>query len=316
MERNMEEYCVSLDDFFSIVKSINKEVVLFGASKLGEKAVKVLRKKDIKVKYFCDNDLRKIGKNLIDIEIVDIDRLKYIRKDVIVLITSMYHRNIYCQLKEFDINNVFFINNYEDNLTGDKSINENIKKGFKNQVIIGDNTIISNVASFDFRQELIDRIYVKLGNYCFIENNFIFERNSGKIRIGDRCYIGGSTNLISIDEISIGNDVIISYGCTIYDHNSHSIDWNDRKNDVLNIIDAFQNGNNFIENKDWRNVKTEKVKICDKVWIGFDVVILKGVTIGEGAVIGARSVVTKDVPPYTVVAGNPATIVKKVVEGE
>ena len=47
------------------------------------------------------------------------------------------------------------------------------------------------------------------------------------------------------------------------------------------------------------------------MWIGFDALILKGVHIGEGAIVGARSVVTSNVEPYTVVAGNPAVIVKR-----
>jgi acetyltransferase-like isoleucine patch superfamily enzyme len=46
-------------------------------------------------------------------------------------------------------------------------------------------------------------------------------------------------------------------------------------------------------------------------WIGFDVCVLPGVTIGEGAIVGARSVVAGDVPPYTVVAGNPARVVRR-----
>lgn len=52
------------------------------------------------------------------------------------------------------------------------------------------------------------------------------------------------------------------------------------------------------------------VKICHGAWVGFDAMILKGVTVGEYAVVAARSVVTKDVPPYAVVAGNPARIIK------
>ena len=52
------------------------------------------------------------------------------------------------------------------------------------------------------------------------------------------------------------------------------------------------------------------ITIKDKAWIGFDCIVLKGVTIGEGAVVAAGSVVTKDVPDYAVVAGNPAVIVK------
>jgi galactoside O-acetyltransferase len=58
------------------------------------------------------------------------------------------------------------------------------------------------------------------------------------------------------------------------------------------------------------------VKIEDKVWIGFNSIILKGVTVGEGAIVGAGSVVTKDVPPYTIVAGNPARIIRELTPEE
>ncbi|MBK8021791.1 MAG: hypothetical protein IPK19_10285 [Chloroflexi bacterium] len=58
------------------------------------------------------------------------------------------------------------------------------------------------------------------------------------------------------------------------------------------------------------------IRICDKAWIGFNAVILKGVTIGEGAIVGAGSVVTKDVPAWTVVAGNPARIIREFTEDE
>ena len=58
------------------------------------------------------------------------------------------------------------------------------------------------------------------------------------------------------------------------------------------------------------HVNSAPIRIEDKVWIGMDALILKGVTIGEGSVVAARSVVTKDVPPYSLVAGNPARVVK------
>lgn len=53
-----------------------------------------------------------------------------------------------------------------------------------------------------------------------------------------------------------------------------------------------------------------KIKVCDDVWIGYGATILSGITIGQGAVIAAGSVVTKDVEPYSIVGGNPAKLIK------
>jgi len=64
--------------------------------------------------------------------------------------------------------------------------------------------------------------------------------------------------------------------------------------------------------KDWSNVISKEIIIKDKAWIGFNVIILKGVTIGEGAIVASGSVVTKDVPDFTLVGGNPARIIKSV----
>jgi acetyltransferase-like isoleucine patch superfamily enzyme len=58
-------------------------------------------------------------------------------------------------------------------------------------------------------------------------------------------------------------------------------------------------------------IKNGSVKIGNDVWIGYGVIILPGVSIGDGAVIGAGSVVAKDIPPYSVVVGNPAKVIKK-----
>jgi acetyltransferase-like isoleucine patch superfamily enzyme len=145
-----------------------------------------------------------------------------------------------------------------------------------------------------------------VGTGSIIEGNLFFECENSSISIGENTYIG-SSSVISSEKIDIGSDVLISWGCTIVDHNSHSLDFQKRKNDVKDW---------FIGTKDWSNVVRKPIFIRNNSWIGFNSIILKGVTIGEGAIVGAGSVVTKDVPPYTIVAGNPARIIREIPENE
>ncbi len=120
------------------------------------------------------------------------------------------------------------------------------------------------------------------------------------IKIGDRTFIG-NRSLVAARSIVIGSDVLISWNVTIVDHQSHSIEFAERERDVTEWLHG---------RKDWTHVKVSLVRIGDKVLIGFGASVLPGVTIGEGAVIGACSVITKDVEPWTVDAGNPARVIR------
>lgn len=181
----------------------------------------------------------------------------------------------------------------------------------KGKVDIHPSAILLDSAYFDYRtEEESKRIFID--EESMIGCNFIFESDSGVIKIGKRTFINAGTNIISINEIEIGDDVTIGWNIYIYDHDSHSLDYRFRKDDIERQREDFYANRNFIFNKDWSTVKSAPVKICNKVWIGFNAIILKGVTIGEGAIVAAGAVVTKDVPAWTVVAGNPATIVKKI----
>lgn len=175
------------------------------------------------------------------------------------------------------------------------------------------NSILDKSFGVEFRTER-NSACVEIGDDCILKNKIIFETDSGFVRIGNGCFIGGS-RIISASSIEIGNWVTMAWGITIYDHNSHSLDYRERINDQKQQLADWGSGN-FIKNKNWTVVDKKPIKIGDYAWIGFDAVILKGVTIGDGAIIGARSVVTHDVEPWTVVAGNPARVVKKLAPGE
>lgn len=145
-----------------------------------------------------------------------------------------------------------------------------------------------------------------VGSNSMVSATISFDRDNAMVTIGERTFIGAS-HIVCASLVTIGDDVLISWGCTIVDHNSHSLVWEEREDDVIN----WKNGR-----KDWQHVKISPVHIGNKAWLGFNSIILKGVTIGEGAIVAAGSVVTKDVPPFTIVAGNPARIVRKLLPGE
>ena len=156
--------------------------------------------------------------------------------------------------------------------------------------------------------------YLYIGDDSVVSGSFIFEIASGEITIGNNTFIGGGM-FVCIEGIEIGNDVMISWGCTFIDNNSHSLKWSERKNDVSDWkkgLDEQKIG--FY--KDWSNVKRGKITVKNKAWIGFNCIVMKGVTIGEGAIVAAGSVVTKDVPDWTIVGGNPAKVIKHIPENE
>ncbi len=153
---------------------------------------------------------------------------------------------------------------------------------------------------------------VTIGNDCVINCRIDYESNEGCITIGNNSFVG--SQLICRNNIEIGNDVMIAWGGVIYDHNSHSLDWRNRQKDNQNLVQALNDSKSFYSGKDWSTVKSKPIKICDKAWLGFGVTVLNGVTIGEGAVIGAQSVVREDIPPYAIAYGNPAKVVKYIDE--
>lgn len=148
---------------------------------------------------------------------------------------------------------------------------------------------------------------IAIGENSVVNGDLIINPYGGNIRIGKFCYIGHNSRIQSDTNITIGNDVQISYNVSIIDNNAHEIDSFERVNSTRKILlEGFENI------KERGNIIGKEIIIEDEVWINFNCIILKGVKIGKGAIIGAGSVVTKDVPAYTFAAGNPARIIKNV----
>ena len=148
-----------------------------------------------------------------------------------------------------------------------------------------------------------DRNHIKIGNHCTIGASFIALCN-GTIYVGDNVYIGPNTVIESKENVTIGNNVIIANDVLICDNNNHPTEPEQRLK-MSQCADYLRD-----PLWSWETAASKPVVIKENVWIGRDARILKGVTIGEGSIVALGAIVTHDVPPYSVVAGNPAMVVK------
>ena len=124
-----------------------------------------------------------------------------------------------------------------------------------------------------------------------------------RIIIHPNVYIGDDCLLSCASQIEIGSNALIAHGAQIFDNDSHSVDWQLRQLDWQNRVGL---GGGYVD-----TVQAAPVIVGENTWIGCNSMIFKGVTIGVKSVVAAGSVVTKDVPPLVLVAGNPARIIKQ-----
>lgn len=112
-------------------------------------------------------------------------------------------------------------------------------------------------------------------NCTFRGNDYLRTVKTGELTIGKNCFFNLNVSITCMDRITIGSNCKFANNCVLVDHD------HDYKNDLSQFV-------------------TAPIVIEDNVWLGANVVVLKGVTIGRGAVIAAGSIVSKDVPPNTV----------------
>jgi acetyltransferase-like isoleucine patch superfamily enzyme len=131
---------------------------------------------------------------------------------------------------------------------------------------------------------------VHIGDNVLIERKVRFSiGEKARVYIGDDSYVGDGTHILALEEVAIGRGCAISWDVLFMDSSSHP----------------------FASQGEELRTLIGPIIVEDHVWIGCRAVILKGVTIGEGAVVANNAVVTRDVPPRTLVGGNPARVIKE-----
>jgi len=178
-----------------------------------------------------------------------------------------------------------------------------------NPVSMGHNSSLLADFNLDMRDQLSGKTYLKIGNNALVGGQFIFETRDGEVEIGDRVLIEGGM-VICRTKVTIADDVVIETGVCLYDHASHSLDYSERQKDIKTVVEDYRCGRSFVQSKNWSVVKAKEINIHSNAWIGRNATILKGVTIGEGAIVAPFSVVFRSVSPWTLVAGNPAVPVR------
>ncbi len=139
------------------------------------------------------------------------------------------------------------------------------------------------------RMDVVPWNRFELGEYSTIEDFSAINNGVGPVLIGDRTKIGLSNTIIG--PVTLGDDIRLAQNITLSGLNHNYMD-------VSLPIHA-------------QGVSTDPIVIEDETWIGANVVVVAGVTIGKHCIVAAGSVVTKDIPSYSVAVGNPARVIKQ-----
>ncbi len=149
---------------------------------------------------------------------------------------------------------------------------------------------------------------IQIGVSSIIDGQLLVFPHGGHISIGEWSFVGEGTRIWSAAHIDIGNRVMISHNVNIFDSLTHPLSASLRHQHFQHIATLGHPKN--------IDLGEQPVKIGDDAWIAAGAIVLRGVVIGQGAIVGAGAVVTRDVAPWTVVAGNPARVVRELGEHE
>lgn len=160
-------------------------------------------------------------------------------------------------------------------------------------------SVIKKLKLFRCKLLTINNKKINIGKYSTFGRGTVFYAPN-KIKIGSNVYIGKYCSIET--DVEIGNDVLIGNNVGLigkYDHDYSKVG--------VSIKDSP-----WIGDKEYNFIgKNLKIIIEEDVWIGYGSIILSGVKIGRGSIVAAGSVVVKDIPSYSIVAGNPSKIIKR-----
>lgn len=147
---------------------------------------------------------------------------------------------------------------------------------------------------------------IRVGANSHIRGELLVFGHGGRVSIGEYCYVGEQSRIWSASSIDIGNRVLISHCVTIMDSLTHPMDAEARHDHFRTIVTTGHPTS--------IDLGEDPVIVEDDVLVGCQSVVLRGVHIGRGAIIGAGSVVTSDIPAMVIAAGNPARVIRPVNE--
>ena len=131
---------------------------------------------------------------------------------------------------------------------------------------------------------------------------------AGCVKLGDYALVHGA-RIICDSEVTVGDYALISWNVVLMDSYRMPLSSLERRRE-LEMVPTRQ------QRVCMAAVEAKPIHIEPSVWIGFDACVLPGVTIGEGSIIGAKSVVNADIPPFTIAAGNPARVIREMSPSE
>jgi len=174
-------------------------------------------------------------------------------------------------------------------------------KLIKNSVTLQGTDHVFNRSTYIRLADGSDKHDIVIGGHSILSGALTSE-NHGKITLGTYVYLRENSRIGSVSSITIGDYTSIADYVVILDNNNHPVHPEDRL-----IKSGSSRGSDY---RKWRHSESRAIVIGRNVWIGSFARVCKGVNIGDNSIVAANAVVTKDVPPNSIVAGNPAKVVK------